>query len=124
MKSDNNKKAMSSVILAINEFDLLGYEVAVPLDHTSPADLVIKGPTIFDSWQSVQVKTAYPDRGAMTANVCRTNPTGRTPYTQGEVNLFAIIVEEDVIIIPCSAVRGKSRVRFKKHGPAGWKLVE
>ena len=124
MKSDNNKKAMSSVIMAINEFDLQECEVAIPLDHTSPADLVVKGPLYGGEWRSVQVKTAYLDRGAMTANVCRTNPTGREPYSRSEVDMFAIIVEQDVLIIPHSAVAHKTRVRFKEKWPNGWKLEE
>ena len=85
-------KAQVAVTIALAWFIKNGYEVAIPFDHASSADLLVrqtdkrtKNGSI--NWFSVQVKSFYGN----TANLCRTTSTGRSVYGIGEADLFAAV---------------------------------
>lgn len=121
--SKNNLRAMSSTATAIKLLDMSGYEVALPLDHASPSDLLAKDRSYPNNkWLSIQVKTAYASGTSWVANLCRTTQTGRKAYFPGEVDYFVfVIVDTDLaMMVPASSVRGKTRIRLDSDGKDLW----
>lgn len=90
-----------------------GYDIMFPASDGCPADMVISnrenhGHRIY---QTVQVKTAYRDKGRWIANTCRTTDKGREPYLPGEVDFFFIeIPGEGMVFLSYKDLRGRTRI--------------
>ena len=115
--SDSAYKARQAEATAIKALTDAGYEVAVPLDSTSPADLVVRnrpaGHLICGPWLAVQVKSFYQTGerdSTMTANVMRTTHRGRRPYYSDEVDSYALVNGDECLLIPKRRLDGMGRI--------------
>jgi len=106
--ADTSKKAQLSFISSISHLLKEGYEVAVPLNHSSEVDLVVRKLLPGYQWCNVQIKSFYQDRSSVVANVCRTNATGRTPYLG--IDMFALVDGNEVILLNWKDLHGRTRV--------------
>ena len=107
---------------ALVEYQLLnqGIQTYRPSRENDQHDLVAY---IGHKLARVQVKTAYFEKGGgVTANVCRTTSKGRIQYRPHEVDYFAVVWDEQVYLIPYSAVKGKGRINVLAQKYRRWRL--
>lgn len=110
--SSTSYNAGRSMGIAHAYFAHKGYGIAMVVNETKSADMLVCPPSDGRQvWHSVQVKTAYKDRGKWVANTCRTTPTGRKPYEPGEVEYFFIEVPgEGMLFLTHKDVAGRDRI--------------
>ena len=109
---------------ALVEFVLLkmGADVGLPSRENAQYDLLAKHQTS-GKWQQFQVKTAYQtDKGVM-VNTSRPNSMGRTLYEAKDVDVFALVWDSDVWLVPFGEVGDKSRISLLSSKYDKWKVV-
>lgn len=90
-----------------------GYEVASPLDPKSTWDVLVRKPGTPD-WRTVQVKTAYIDKGKLTANLSRNTREGRQLYSD-DIHWFFVVYEDARWLFWNGEVPASGRVYLDKH---------
>jgi hypothetical protein len=90
---NSKEKATLAEAYALRHLVSRGYEVAVPFNGNSVADLVFRQEES-PFWEGVQVKAAYHRGGAdgpLTANLTKRESDGETRYSLRDVLSFIIV---------------------------------
>lgn len=114
--------AKSEAIFTVTAFDK-GWEVAKPYHHSQSYDFCIRRSS-GHSWETVQVKTAYPLKtGGMQVALKRERSTGAVSYEKGDFDWLFVVSNEDLYLIPYAAVSHiKKNFRISGTAYEGYRL--
>ena len=79
-----------------------GWQIAKPFGHAQTYDFVCK---FKDAWETVQVKTAFEEKGGLVVGVRRSR--GRK-YESGQMDWLFVVHAPDYWLIPWAALSGFS----------------
>ncbi len=118
--NEQHQTGAASGMLVAYKFIKAGYQVYYPMMTQSKEDLVVCRDGVFTK---VQVKTATKIRsGNSTAYQVRLGGCGRASYKDGDFDILAVVLGEEVLIYTWESVKGKTSmcVGNRNKGDSSW----